>query len=287
MRRMTIKWWGSVMLAALALAALFSAQAPVGAATDTPTVTATATRTATPTTTTTRTTTPSPTPTPMVTYTVKQGDQLLKIARMFGTTVAAIKAINHLPNDTIYVGQILIIPPPSPTSTPKPTIPPSQAYVVQPGDQLLKIARKFGITLAALKAANGLTSDVIVPGQVLFIPTPPPPTTTPRPTATLAPGNVYYTVQTGDRLVRIAAMYGVTVEAIQKANNLSSTTIRVGKTLLIISPTRHPVGYTVLRGDSLTSIAKLYETTVDTLKLINRMQTDTIYAGLVLMVPSK
>lgn len=296
MRRITFAHGiGSALVAALILSALFAFRPLALAATNTPTVTPTATLTLTPT----RTHTPTPTATQSVTYVVQAGDQLLKIARKFGTTVAAIKTANHLPNDTIYIGQILIIPPPALTSTPKATFPPgSNTYVVQPGDQLLKIARAYGVTLAALKAANGLTSDLIVPGQVLLIPTPAPtspsrtPTapSTPRtatPTATLSPNSVYYVVQTGDRLTRLAAMYGVTVEAIQKANNLASSTIRVGQTLIIPSPTRHPVGHTVLRGDTLTSIAKLYDTTVDTLKLINRMSNDTIFAGLILIVPSK
>jgi LysM repeat protein len=159
--------------------------------------------------------------------------------------------------------------------------------VVQPGDQLLRIARKFGVTLSALKSANGLTSDVIVPGQVLYIPTPPPPTTTPKPTATLSGNNVYHVVQTGDTLTRIAAMYGVTTAAIKSANGLTSDTVRLGRTLLIPNPTAKPIQYTVLAGDTLTSIAKKFNTTVDAIKQANRMKTDTIFAGLILIVPSK
>jgi LysM repeat protein len=266
-----------IVLAGLMLTGLLLHQTPASAATNTPTRTATATPTR----------TPTATPTRAVTYVVQWGDQLLKIARRFGVTLSALKAANNLKDDTIYVGEILIIPAPAPTATPKPTIPPDRAYVVQPGDQLLRIARKFGVTLSALKSANGLTSDVIVPGQVLYIPTPPPPTATPKPTATLSGNNVYYTVQTGDTLTRIAAMYGVTTAAIKSANGLTSDTVRLGRTLLIPNPTAKPIQYTVLAGDTLTSIAKKFNTTADAIKQANRMKTDTIFAGLILIVPSK
>lgn len=270
---------GLIMLLSVILANLFFSSAPTSAATNTPTRTATATATRTP--------TATFTPTPAVTYVVQWGDQLLKIARKFGVTLAALKKANNLTSDTIYVGEILIIPAPAPTSTPKPTLPPDRAYVVQPGDQLLRIARKYGITLAALKSANGLTSDVIVPGQVLYIPTPPPPTSTPKATATLSGNNVYYVVKTGDTLTRIAAMYGVTTSAIKTANSLTSDTVRLGKTLLIPNPTARPIEYTVLEGDTLTILAARYNTTVTAIMQANRMKTDTILAGLILIIPSK
>jgi len=102
--------------------------------------------------------TPTKTKTPLpagsFTYTVQAGDQLLALARRFGVTTSAIKSTNRLISDTIYPGQVLVIPAPIPAAT---LVPGSQLYVVQPGDQLLRIARRFGIALSALKAANGLT----------------------------------------------------------------------------------------------------------------------------------
>ena len=43
-------------------------------------------------------------------------------------------------------------------------------YIVQRGDNLYRISLRFGATVAAIKAANGLTSDIIRIGQVLIIP---------------------------------------------------------------------------------------------------------------------
>ncbi|MEK7787169.1 MAG: LysM peptidoglycan-binding domain-containing protein, partial [Chloroflexota bacterium] len=77
--------------------------------------------------------------------------------------------------------------PVSPVVAASPTNPPT--YVVQSGDTLFTLAIRFGTTVDALKAANGLTSDAIYTGQALVIPGPGAPVSTaaPVPTKTLAP----------------------------------------------------------------------------------------------------
>jgi len=64
---------------------------------------------------------------------------------------------------------------PTPTPTPAPTPIPAATpvtYIVQSGDTLNAIAARYGTTAQAIMDANGLTSDVIHPGQVLIIPVP-------------------------------------------------------------------------------------------------------------------
>ncbi len=105
-------------------------------------------------------------------YVVQPGDTLFSLARRFGTTVAAIMQANPQITDPniIFVGQIITIP----TAVP-PTPPPGTSrYVVQPGDTLSAIARRFGITLQALRNANPQITnpDLIFPGQIIFIPRP-------------------------------------------------------------------------------------------------------------------
>lgn len=121
---------------------------------------------------------------------------------------------------------VLPTPPlPSPTPTTQPTATPLSSeveYVVQPGDNLFRIALRFGTTVEAIKEANGLTNDIIYVGQVLIIPTP-----------GEVQGVTVYVVQSGDTLFRIALRYGTTVEAIMEANGLSDTTIYAGQELVI------------------------------------------------------
>src|SRR5256884_2560431 len=127
------------------------------------------------------------------THIVQQGETLYRIALRYGITVGALAAYNGLSDPTrIHPGQVLRIPA---TGTRGPgnqaTKPPKSAtkqtaqlvaqgalvtnkvtyrYVVSRGDTLYSIARRFGITVAVLKQANGLTSDLIRPGQRLVIP---------------------------------------------------------------------------------------------------------------------
>lgn len=95
------------------------------------------------------------------TYTVQRGDSLYLLANKFGVAVSAIKSSNGLSGSTIYVGQKLTIP--GATSS-------GNRYTVVRGDSLYLIAQRFGVTVAAIKQANGLSSSTIYSGQVLSIP---------------------------------------------------------------------------------------------------------------------
>lgn len=168
--------------------------------TATPTLTATPTITPTPTVTPTPTPTPTPPPTPTpippLSYTVKRGDSLLTIAQTFDITVDELKAFNGMDSDFIVQGETLLIPPPTPTPGPTPTPEPGQPtatpapfiiYTVQRGDALSTIAEQYGVSISAIRAANGMSasSDTIKVGQALIIPQYTP---TPQPTAVVVVG---------------------------------------------------------------------------------------------------
>lgn len=122
----------------------------------------------------------TPTPTGAVsadgTYTVVSGDTLSGIASRYGTTVSAIKELNGLTGDGIYVGQKLKLPSSSGSTaapTPTPTDTPAtsgKTYTVVSGDTLSRIASSNGTTVTAIKELNGLTGDSIYVGQVLELP---------------------------------------------------------------------------------------------------------------------
>jgi LysM repeat protein len=101
-------------------------------------------------------------------YIVQRGDTLGHIARRFGVNYSALLAANRIvdPN-RIFVGQRLIIP----GASGGPSTPPAgtTTYVVQPGDNLFRIALRFGTTVNRLMQLNGLTSTLIRVGQVLIV----------------------------------------------------------------------------------------------------------------------
>ncbi len=105
------------------------------------------------------------------TYTVQRGDTLFKIARRLGTTTAELARLNSLADpNRIYTGQVLSIAASgdcAPTSIPTGT----QVHVVQRGETLSRIAARYGTTVAAIAAANGITNPShIYTGQTLVIP---------------------------------------------------------------------------------------------------------------------
>lgn len=166
---------------------------------------------------------------PETIHIVQRGETLYSISRRYRVTVPALMSYNNLRSTTIYVGQRLLIP----TGGPGPGTP--VTHVVQRGDTLYSLARRYGTTVDAIMRANRLTSTRIYVGQRLTIPVTAPP---------IPPPMTTYVVQQGDTLFSIARRYGTTVAAIQAANRLTSTTIYVGRRLLIPVGPGNPGGPT-------------------------------------------
>lgn len=103
-----------------------------------------------------------------------------------------------------------------------------------------------------------------------------------------------YTVRVGDTLSAIGARYGVTYQAIMRANNLTDTWIVPGQRLAIpaASAPAAPAGtqptwdyYVVRAGDTLWTIANRYNVSVDALKQANGLVSTVIIAGQTLRIP--
>ncbi len=122
-----------------------------------------------------------------------------------------------------------------------------QSYTLRPGDRLEKIAPRFGMTVANLKAINGIKGRIrLTPGLTLLVPgngaTPSDPTTTiepPRfPDANPEPDDAKtraYTVRKGDTLPAIAKRHGATVAELKRLNTLKSDKLTVGARLVLPS----------------------------------------------------
>lgn len=143
-------------------------------------------------------------------------------------------------------------------------------YTVAKGDTLWSIANKFNIPVDTLKAMNNLTSNTIFIGQQLKVPS----------------GEIIYVVKKGDSLWAIANKYGITVDELVNYNNLSSLTIRIGQELRI--PTGEvtiPVIYTVQKGDTLWSISRKYNISVNDIIQANNLSSSVLQIGQPLIIP--
>ncbi|ACT14739.1 N-acetylmuramoyl-L-alanine amidase AmiB [Pectobacterium aroidearum] len=110
----------------------------------------------------------------------------------------------------------------------------STRHTVARGETLSSIARRYGVSLAAMRDVNKLNKDIVWVGQRLNIPA----TGTKQTASTPAPKKaapVKHKVVKGDSLSAIAARYGVSMKDIQQANNMRSGTVQLGQTLIIPS----------------------------------------------------
>lgn len=205
-------------------------------------------------------------------YTVVKGDSLWLIANKYNVTVDELKQANNLVSNTLTIGQQLLIP-----SSEQEYL----VYTVLNGDSLWSIASKYNISVDDLKLANKLTSSFLAVGQQLIIPTVLP---TPPP-----PANVYI-VKSGDSLWTIANQYGITVEQLKAANNLTANLLTIGQELIIptgtvVTPPSETNTYIVKSGDTLWTIARNFNITVDELKQANNLTSNLLNLGQELIIP--
>ena len=229
------------------------------------------------------------------TYVVKAGDTLYGISNQFGVSVTELASLNNVDANTLKVGQVLTIPSKM-GSNPNNMF----MYTVKSGDTLYKIAQKYNTTVQKIMDLNYLKNTNLAVGQVLRIPE----MFTPENEMVL-PNYVNYVVKSGDNLYSIARNFNVNVDTIIKDNVLTSNVLKVGQNLKIrlndnnnvieecigvdytppISNTQ-TITYTVKKGDSLYSIAKQFNTSVDILVNINNLKSNSLSIGQVLKIPS-
>ena len=206
------------------------------------------------------------------TYVVQKGDTLYSIANKLGTTVSELKKENNLTSNTLQIGEVLRIP------TKEIYEEEENIYIVKKGDSLYSIANKYNTTVEELKRINNLTSNILSIGQVLKLPS------DKANNVEKEENTISYTVKKGDSLYSIARKYDTTIDRIKDLNNLTTNLLSIGQVLLIPTDTNLETTYTVQKGDSLYSIAKKYNTTVDRLKQLNNLTSNLLSIGQILIV---
>ena len=158
----------------------------------------------------------------------------------------------------------------------------SDYYTVKKGDSLWSIANKYGVTVKELKEINKLTSNTLKVGQTLKL----------TKNDEMIPENyLIYKVKKGDSLWNIAKEYNITVNTLKKINNLSSDKLTINQQLFIPKSDNSSVkntgeiNYVVQKGDNLWTIANKYDTTIDDIKKLNNLKSNTLQIGQVLKIP--
>lgn len=218
----------------------------------------------------------------MFMYTVKKGDSLYNIAKVYNTTVSAIKNLNYLKSDALEVGQVIRIPEIY-TKEDEYYLPVFTNYVVQKGDTLYSVANKFNLSADTLIQDNALKNNILTIGQNLKI----------RQNdveleecfgedsdITINKYNEYIVVK-GDSLYSIARRFNISVNELISLNNLKSTSLSIGQKLKIPSISNK---YIVVKGDSLYSIAKKFNTSVSNIIDKNNLKSTNLSIGQELII---
>jgi LysM repeat protein len=214
-------------------------------------------------------------------YTIRAGDTLYLIAQRFNTTVQAILNANpSIAPERLYIGQVICVPQASPTCPVG-----STTYTIRSGDTLAAIARRFNIPVQTLLAVNpGIIPERLYIGQVICIP---------QPSSDCPIGTSPYEIRGGDTIANIAARFNTTVRDILNANPaVVPERLYIGQVICIPQPKAQEPScptlnfYVIQRGDTLTTIAGIFNVTVQ--QIINSnpgINPYALYVGQIICIP--
>jgi membrane-bound lytic murein transglycosylase D len=218
---------------------------------------------------------PSSKETSFVRHEIRRGETVSTIARRYGVSQYAIFEANNLSRRSkIYAGKTLIVPVPNDRDYSRQKKIDykleGNIYVVRAGDTVWDIARAFGTTPEKIRRLNQLDRKArIYVGQKLHIGT----SGGTVSAQSGGSGDNVYIVKKGDTLWDIARRFGTTATVLRKLNGLGRRSrIYPGQKLLVAGTPKSTGGYqiyTVKRGDTLSDIANLFNTTVSRLMAWN------------------
>ena len=235
-------------------------------------------------------------------HTVRRGETLGLIAERYGVTVSRLKDWNDRRTNKIFVGQRLKVV----SMVDKGEIEVegdadvqenATTHKVRRGESLFSIAEDYGVTIDNLKEWNNLSGSSIDAGQTLIV------NASAAKASKKSSGSsekkaatTKHKVRRGETLGAIASRYGVTVDNLKDWNNLSSSRIDVGQTLIVKgskstsslrSSKSSYTTHTVRNGETLGGIAERYGTTASAIRKANGIKGSMIRKGQKLKIPKK
>ncbi|MEM4992888.1 LysM peptidoglycan-binding domain-containing protein [Priestia sp. SB1] len=156
-------------------------------------------------------------------------------------------------------------------------------HTVQKGETLFSVSQKYKVSVSQLMSWNNLKSNSIYTGEVLSVSNP-----QSSNTQDITGVQTYY-VKKDDTLWSIATNYKTTVQQLMSLNKMSTSSVFVGQKLVVaqtnVSPT-NPTSpstsiqtYTVKAGDTLFSISRNYNVTVNNIMGWNNLKSSSLYVG--------
>lgn len=264
----------------------------------------------------------------LIIHKVDPKDNYYSISRRYNVNVKDLQSYNN--NVTLQIGAIVKVPTElpfndKPTAANSPTINATSFfdYTVAAKDNLNLIAERYATTVADIKKLNNLNGNNLQIGQVLKIPftksgtnvpvpsanpTATAPQTKPQETVTTTPNNITesvksvteHTVKPKEYLGVIAKQYGITVDELKAANDLTSNNLQIGQVLkipagaqtinkepaevIMMPPPGGTIGHEVKQQETLNTIAKKYNVSVDQIKQLNNLTTSNLTVGQVLII---
>lgn len=255
-------------------------------------------------------------------YRVKRNDNLSTIAQKYDVKVEDLKKWNNIRGNKVAYGKNLKIngieTDQSSTAVAKVEldkkgvqkdsagVASASFYVVQKGDNLSAIAKKFNVTVAEIQEWNKLINNNVQLGASLQVVKNP--TNKEEIAETVERKDIAYSVQKGDNLGSIAKKFGATIEELKQWNNLKSNAIAIGNSLVVAkneividtnkatvasfkkkeqfsNSAKKEAEYYVKKGDSLYSISKKYPgVTISDLKKWNNIKDDELKPGMKLKI---
>lgn len=243
---------------------------------------------------------------------IRKGESLRTIALRYGVAVTDLREWNNIKGSKIASGKRIKIFTEKNTrnvanlernsNTTKNS---AFRYKVKRGDSFFAIANKFGVSVAQLKTWNNISGDKLVVGRTIKVLGEKNNNSSLGDNTIRTSANVnYYKVKSGETIGHIAELYKVPVSSIKKWNKLSSNNILAGATLKIFSDAgvndigverttrtkknekvlnstlrKKQLLHTVKKGDSLYTISKQYNVSVEDLRSLNKIKGSKLAAG--------